>query len=335
MGHWWQELGGDRRKGIALACGKVLACLVVLAGCVWGMAELEKRVLGHPGRGPVAARVQLCALPDWMPAPIAEGIARSVLPEDADLNDRQLTEKAYKSLSANPWVRKVLRVEKRLTADPHVGVLEVDAEYRKPVARVPLRGARSYAYVSDDAYRLPDAVPHWVAWVPTRDGQSGKWTYFLQRNDMPPIAATGKAWEVHYMTITGVAHDAPEVGQRWEGGDIVAGLRLVGLLWDRQYVLQIAEVRVANASKPDPELTILARQKARSPETVILFGRFPNPEGDWVVPPDRKLQNLDRYVRAGKGTLAGLAQSIDLQTDPPTAKPYSSAWQISTTGSRR
>lgn len=270
----------------------------------------------------MAVRVQLCDLPEWMPATTAKSIAQSVQPDGGDLNDWKLTERAYEAAAANPWIRRVVRVEKRITDDPRIGVLEIHAEYRKPFARVSLKDGRSYAYVSDDACRLPDEVPQFVAWIPGFDGHVGRKVYFLNEQEVPPsLSAVG----VHYVIIKGVAGQMPPVGRRWEGEDIVEGLRLVALVWSRPYANQVAEVDVRNvgwrASGREPQLRLVAR-KANGPETIVLFGRFPDPEGDWVVPPERKLHNLDLYVRNNHGTLAGLVSRIDIQGDNLTFVPY-------------
>jgi hypothetical protein len=286
------------------------------------MAALNRHVLTHPGREGVAVRVRLCGLPEWMPAEVARDIKQSVLPRPVDLNDRELTRRVYDRAAANPWIRKVTRVEKRITDDPRVGVLEVHADYRKPVARVLLEHGRSWAYISDDARRLPDKVPQWVALIPGRDGQAARTAYFLREEDVPaPIQAV----PVHYIMIDAASNDPPSVGQPWEGDDIADALKLIKLLWARPYVNQITRVDIRNfdwdASRREPRLRLVA-QKQRGPETVILFGRFPNPEGDCVVPPERKLRNLDSYVRQHNGTLAGLARKIDIRCDRLAYTPY-------------
>ncbi|HUS48003.1 MAG TPA: hypothetical protein VM098_07785 [Phycisphaerae bacterium] len=319
---WWQGVDAERRSSFARKCGIVLAWFAVIACCAWGMAALEQRVSVHPQRKGVAVRVRLCGVPEWMPAELAGTIAESILPESADLNDWGLTEQAFSRAAANPWIRKVCRVEKRLTEDPRVGVLEVHAEYRKPAALVRLKGG-SYAYVSDDAHRLPDEVPQWVAKLPAGPGKPENIAYFLRESDVPPgIRCVG----VHYVVIDGVAHDPPEPGHRWGSDDILDGLKLIAILWDRPSIIrQVKSVDVRNfswrASKYEPQLRLIA-QRGDEPETVILFGRFPNPEGDYVVPTERKLCNLDLYMTNHRGTLGGLARKIDLQTDPATFVPY-------------
>ncbi len=321
-GRWWNALGDDGRKAIARKCRNALVWLVVIASCAWGMSALERRVVVRSNIPPVSVRVRLCDRPEWMPDELAREIAASILPGQADLNDWNLTEKAYRAAAANPWIRKVNRVTKRVADETGAGVLEIHAEYRKPVAQVLIDNDRSFVYVSGDGCRLPDEVPRWVAWVPARGGRPGRKAYFLCESDVPPEF---KAVEVHYMAVKGVSGSVPKVGRRWESRDIIDALRLVRLFWDRPYARQIAEVDVRNfnwrASRHNPQLRLIAR-KNDTPETVILFGRFPNSEGDWIVTPQRKIANLDIYVRNHRGTLAGLARKIDIRRDRLTYIPY-------------
>ena len=54
------------------------------------------------------------------------------------------------------------------------------------------------------------------------------------------------------------------------------------------------------------------------------FGRFPYPNGDWEVPTDRKMYNLDTYVADQRGYLAGTAQYVDLRGDQLRFRPNDS-----------
>jgi len=319
IGRWWRSRDADSRKRSAARCGKALAWAAFAAGCAVGLALLERHVLSHPARKPVQVRLRLCETPAWVPDAVAEAVGESILADDADFNDVELVRRAHAAAEANPWISRVSRVEKRLTDDPTIGVLEVHAEFRKPVAKVLLKDGRSCAYVSDDAHRLPDVVPRYVASIPATRAAPARREYFLRA---PPGLA---AVEVHYLTINGASCDAPAFGERWQGEDILAAVKMIELLWDRPYINQIVEVDVRNfgwrASRREPQIRLVAK-KDRGLETVILFGRLPDPEGDWVVPPERRLRNLDLYVQAHRGTLAGLASTIDIQGDYLTYRPY-------------
>ena len=317
----WQGVDVERRKAAAGTCLKIFAWAAALAGVGVGLAVAQNYVLADPARSPVAVHLRLRELPVWMPDSIAVDIVRSSLPAGADLNDWDLTRKVHDAVAASPWVRKIVRVEKRVTDDPGLGVVEVFAEYHRPAARVPLREG-GFAYVSEDAFRLPNEVPRYAARVAGRNGRADDIAYFLCEADAPAGAA---CVPVHYMIIDGVERDAPKVGRRWEGDDLVAGLKLVGVLRDRAYARQVKKVDVRNhawrLSRNDTQISIIAHEDGGR-ETVIFFGHFADPEGDWVASAERRLANLDLFVANHGGALAGQAENINIQGWRLRWKPY-------------
>jgi hypothetical protein len=102
-------------------------------------------------------------------------------------------------------------------------------------------------------------------------------------------------------------------------------VELVRLFWYRSYGNRVQEADVRNygwrVSRHEPQLRVIARA-VQAPETVILFGQFPHPEADWVVPTERKMSNLDLFVRTHDNALAGLARTIDLRGHHLTYVPH-------------
>lgn len=289
---------------------------VIVAGAVGGaMHVLEQRVLnGEVATVPGEMRVKLAARPDWMPESLAARIAATFLPPSPRYYDQELTERVRRRAEANPWVRRVIRVEKYPTDDPQVATVEVEAEFRMPFAAAPAEAA--LAYVDAEGVRLPaEQVPKWASKSRTRPGDAPETTFYLSRDDAPPGRALSR---VHYVVIGGLAAPSPPVGQRWEGDDLAAGLRLIALISGRPYAWQITAVDVRNydgrVSRSEPHLRMYAQQ-GRSRRTDIRFGRFRAPEGDYNVSPARKLSYLDEYVDDHGGRLAGMNRYIDLQYD--------------------
>jgi hypothetical protein len=287
----------------------------VAAGVGIGFDKMENRVLsGSVGTPPREMRIALANRPSWIPDSLGEQIAAPLLPASARYYDEKLTDTVMQRAAANPWTRKVHRVEKRRSADPAVAIVEVHADYRIPLARI--RTATGYAYVDTQGVRLPAGqVPQWAVKKEPAAGSSATAAFYLARGDAP---GDSKVSRVHYIVIDGVSAVAPDVGEQWEGEDLAAGLRLLGMIAHKPYANQITTIDVRNfggrISISEPHLRMYA-QVARSQATDIRFGRFPFPGGDYVVSPQRKLSYVDEYVACNDGQLAGVNRYLDLRYD--------------------
>ncbi|MBS3734719.1 MAG: hypothetical protein KGY99_07310 [Phycisphaerae bacterium] len=299
----------------ALGRGTLAAALVLLPpmAIALGLWGARRYVLEHPEREHVGARVRLVDAPDWLPPMLRRAIVADLTPPvGADLRDPGLAERVYQRAEDNPWLREVRFVRKSRDAENSGGVLEVHAAYRAPAARVLAADGRRCAYVSHDSHRLNDTVPRWRARLQI-DGALHE-AYFTGHEHVP--AGARDASRVHYFLLRGVEAEPPPPGEPWAGEDLAAGLRMVELLWDRPYRAQIAEIDVRNfrgrASRDEPQLRLVARDRWGN-RTEILFGRFPHPDGDWVVSPAEKMAKLDAYADAHAGRLAGIDAQVDLR----------------------
>ncbi len=312
-----RELSDARRKLIRMGAWLALVAAVG-TGAYVGLKCLESQVTR---RGTAAVRrvqVAFTVKPEWMPISLARQIAAALLPPDAEFADENLAADVYARAAAEAWVARVNKVTKRLTDQPQVAVVEIDCQFRKPVARV-ISGesGEPYAYVDADGVRLPGAdVPQWMVQAAPSDlAPSGR----LYLRDGDPLPGGADAMGVHYIGIIGVEAPPPPVGQRWAGGDIQDGLRLVSLVMSRSYANQITTVDVRNydgrISRIEPHLRMYA-QIGDGPRTDIRFGRFPAPGGgDYEVSPEAKMSHLDDYFVNHGSRLAGLNSYIDLQYD--------------------
>jgi len=304
--------------GLKLYVGLILACGAIIGSAV-ALREMEHRVLsGQVAPLPQAVDVTFANLPDWMPDDLGQQIARDLLPDGASYNDPALVADVCARAQAHPWIARVDKVTKRLTStqrrDPsgrisRDGEVVIHAQYRRPAARVPI-AAGGHVFVDDAGVRLPDDVPMFHAPVHQNGRETQRW--FLAASAMP-----ADAQPLHYIDIYGVATPPPAVGNAWDADDLTEGLKLVAKL--RPYAWQnlITTIDVRNYSGQLDPLGPWLRMIANVPQgqANILFGRFPQENGDWEISPDEKLNSLDnRIVRKHNGLPKG---KIDLRYADP------------------
>jgi len=320
LAQWWQGKDDEQRSAILRHGGWALLLVILLIGGAVGLTQLEDRILVD--RQPTTAgrfSVELMDVPDWMPNELVQTIGRWVMPESANFSDENLAEQIYARAKQSPWIRETHSVRKRPSGQPGRAVVQIRADFRQPIAKVLHRG---WAYFVDaEGVRLPSAeVPKWVMRVREADGGS-RTVCFLDHGDIPRGVP---AAPVHYIAIEGAAYDPPAVGQAWAGEDVQDALRLVRMVRMRDYAREISVVDVRNfknrISSTEPQIQLFA-QRGKGPMTRIKFGRFPDPAGDYVVSPKRKLAYLDSYFQQNGGQLAGLNESMDLRYDTLHVSP--------------
>jgi hypothetical protein len=316
--------------------------LLVLCGLVvGGAAAMRSLDIGvQKGKfGPVVRYVGavLEDPPPWMPGELCTDIGKSILPNGANYNDPELTAKVDELATANPWVRQVISVSRRMSArDSRIGLIVLVAKYRQPVATV--RTDTGLVYVDMEGVRLPDGQsPQYMKYVPQGPGKPARQVCYLHPGDASDLE------QIHYIEIQGVSAVTPQVGQKWEAEDLADGLKLVKLMCRQTYVNQIAAVDVRNSggriNRQESFLRMVAKDKpgAGAKTTEILFGQFPGREAvaevpadpkDWPpgleeklkeapaeIPSDRKLLYLDHYAKSHGGMLAGKNRQLDLRYD--------------------
>lgn len=327
---WWRELEPERRRRIKIRTGWAVAALVmVLAGTLALRAadrHIQRQLSAIPTR---SFSVEFTERPQWMPDRLANGIARSVVPADANYFDEHLARKVRRRAQTNPWVADVRLVRKEWIRRPDEARLILDVEFRKPVARLNVAGR--YVYLDARGVRLPtEEVPAYEADVRCSDGQVRRF-WFTSRYEAPPGVTLRR---IHYPEIHGADAPAPPAGVAWGsaahmdaigpaaqtsvsgGKDVLDALRLITLLKDRPWRDEITVIDVRNhgerISRTEPELRMYA-SRGEEGVTDIRFGAFPQPGGDYVVSPERKLSYLDSYYQ-DHGRLAG-KRYLDLRHD--------------------
>jgi hypothetical protein len=306
--------------------GAILLVVVLAAGgsAAYGLKSLEKHVVAKDQEvaAPTSVRVRLSPIPEWMPWSLATHIAGGIIDPSAEFNHPSLVQNAYDRLSASPWVRAVDHVQKSHTDDPLVGILEVRAQFREPLAVALLKDGKGYAFVDEESVRLADeaGVPgpaRWEAVVPAPSDAASAQARIARYWDKCEVPQGVTARPIHYILIEGVQAEPPSFGQTWPGQDVADGVRLVKMLRDRPYAAQIVSVDVRNyggrilGNSGKPHIVIHARGRGGEPVDVW-FGRFPLPHGDYILTAERRLTNLDHYVTRCGGFF-GAHHRVDLQ----------------------
>jgi hypothetical protein len=315
-------MDADRRR-LGLRCAAwAVALTAVVVGGAWGLRQLERRVLARSAASGPELGVRLVGRPDWMPRATMQRIARDLVGDDADYYDPALVARVHRRAQGEPWIRTVRRVSKYRSGSSGLAVVEIKADYRRPIACAGCNGR--YHVVDADGVRLPQwEAPRFVAEPPAGDAAGGR-GFFA---DLSQVPAGWDARRLHYVVVE--LHDEydpspPAVGEPWDSAALAAGLQLVRRVLDEPYAGEVTKVDVRNYQCRvicnEPELLMFA-QTGRGRPTRILFGRFPEGRGDFVVPPERKFTYLDGYY-ADHGRLAGLARGLDLRHDHLLVIPY-------------
>lgn len=336
----------DRPSGLGRVPGlRFFLILLVLCGLVVGGAAGMRRLDIGVQKGNFGPVVQYVGAvledpppPPWMPEQVSTDIGKSILPKGANYNDPELPGKVDELAAANPWVRQVVSVSRRMDKrDPRIGLIVLSAKYRQPAAAV--QTEQGLRYVDREGFRLPDGqTPQYMKWLPRGPGMPPRQACYIHQGDAPDLE------QIHYIEIQGVSTPPPPVGRKWDAKDLVEGLKLVDLVWsDPRIGKQIALVDVRNFDgRINPQESFL-RMIAKDPlaagakTTEILFGQFPGSESAVGLPPDRKdwppgleeklkkaaaevpsvrkMLYLDHYAKSHGGLLAGKNRQLDLRYD--------------------
>ncbi len=316
---WWGGLEDTTRHAISRTALRAFLLVLLVSAVAVSFVLMESHVVfrDKPVYDPV--RVQLTNAPNWMPETLKRQIAKSLAAAGQDYRDNDLTAKVYTRAAANPWVRQLQSVMK-FRDERGRAIVAVTGKYRSPMAVV-RRGYKSIGrrnanacYVDCEGVRLPAAsqIPKWVMRAYSPRGGAPEKVYFVNRSDVPRGM---RVRPVHYIEIIlgDNEPDMPAVGKRWVSESLRDSLRLTKIIRSRQYARQFDRIDARNyGGRHNRNMEHLSLWAG---DTQIKFGRFPHADGvDWVVSPEVKMENLDRYVSMRNGRLRG-APGIDLRID--------------------
>lgn len=201
----------DPRRTLAalqvLAAGGLLLGLVV--GWRHAQEALIRYVKAHQVQTISTDQVSLVGKPLWMSRKLEKDLAATAAAQiSSDPLDNTGLQRVVQVLGANPWVKRVNRIQ-RLTG----GQVKVYAQYREPTAMV----------VNEDGCRLVD-------------GEGFR---------LPGLWDRAQAEKIGMPMIAGVSSSPGREGELWPGSDLQAGLSLVQLLQGEPYLSQIESFNVS------------------------------------------------------------------------------------------
>jgi hypothetical protein len=285
------------RKSAALLL-HLLGFFVLVGGLVY-LVQLTKQYDEREASAPTGPlKIALVNKPVWMSDFLAQQIADTIPKNSSSAFDHELLVRAVAALKKNPWVSSVNQV-RRVFGDQPGDTLEVDCDFRAPVALV--KWSQYYWLIDNDGYLLPEQYT---------DAQLDKITI-------------GRDGRTCLRVIEGVKQPPPDMGHKWVGGDIAAGLDLVKLLYGKLFVDEVTGIDVSNfagrINRGDPQLVMITRYG-----TQVWWGRPLNAKDFFVeVSPARKMEILKAVVQK-EGRIDANQAFLDVRYDNlliPTTQP--------------
>ena len=289
LGAWtsaaWHSRGVRR-------CAGVVGGIVALSLVSWVMLhnlKQDERYRVDPGR------IELTAEPGWATGSLARQL-KSDIEEDlradlADLGessafDDEVMDAITERIESNPWVRNVVRIERRFPTGPEgFSRLLPVLELRTPAVAV--ETAEDYVLVDGDAVVLPLKL--------ARDSE--EWTHFNAQ-----LAG-------NLRVVRGVQGSEPAAGKCWANEQIAAALSMERVIrraeLDRALPIDVIELIGVPQSpdargrvhyQPDGGVVLIPDQ-TRMPGTTLLWGRPPVHASTLEASPNDKLERLKSRLR--------------------------------------
>jgi hypothetical protein len=285
-----------RRVWIHSLCA--LLFLGLLGAAFYSSKQYVAQKLAFPSDPP---RVVLKNRPAWMSDLLAEQITRMARPIGAhSAFDQQVLVDINRILTASPWIRDVKQI-RRVYADQPGDTIEIDCDYRAPVALV-----------------------KWKDYFWLVDGEGVKLPAQFTASQLDQVVR-GADHKINIRVIEGVQQPPVESGRKWPGEDLQAGLDLVKLLYGQPYTEEIVTVDVSNfAGRVDLKEAQLTLGTIH--DTTIRWGRPVNDSRDFFleVPTQRKLERL-KYAVEQYGRVDAGQPWIDIRFDKTTYSSMASA----------
>jgi hypothetical protein len=249
----------------------IVLWLGTFAGVAYGLHELEPYVRALNTSDMV---IEWLGVPDWLHDANWKHVlpdleARIDLHPRTDPHDARVCPYVASRLAGSAWIERVRRVSKQID-----GRVKICADFRKPFAMVERNGV---AYLVDGTgVRLPER------WASKDINRSGWWV------------------------IQGAVKPVPRPGERWQGGDIAAGLKLARFLYAAEVSGQlpfreaITAIDVSNFDGRRNPWAGRLQLTTTNPESYIHWGYAPGEEYDTESSAERKLQLLRTAYELGR-----------------------------------
>jgi hypothetical protein len=285
-----QPMSDAAKAQLRKVVGHSLAAIAFAGVCAGGFMA-SQRYVERVARTDQPPEVVIADQPAWMSPALADQIVSNIRPRTPfSPGDQQMLADHAKLLAANPWVKEVHAV-RRAYRDQPGDVIEVRADFRAPVALV--RWQDAYWYVDSDGVRLPERL---TAEQAATLIQPGRPTMFR--------------------IIDGVTSAPASPGKPWPGGEVQAGIELIGLLTDRIYD-QIVKIDVSNfngrQSANGSQINLVTRDGSE-----VRWGQAPSAKSFFNEQRvDRKLEYMKQAVQQ-TGRVDMNQKWIDLRFDNVT-----------------
>jgi hypothetical protein len=140
-----------------VAAATVSLCMLGGLSVYHFWSQHSQHILAQPEYRLAPERLQVTAQPEWIQSDVKQSAVTAGRLQEASLLDTELVLQVKQAFGVQPWVKRVLRVNKRFPS-----TVEVDLEYRRPVAMVEVPAGMFPAYnyegllpVDVDGYLLP------------------------------------------------------------------------------------------------------------------------------------------------------------------------------------
>jgi hypothetical protein len=257
--------------------------LIVGIGGHYMWRHQASSIAGLPQYQITAEAVRMTPLPPWIRSDVKTEVLRDAgllgnlsLLDDWDTLVRRLRQ----AFEFHPWIAEVKQIKRRLPNS-----LEIEVEYRRPIAVVESSGPSGVALlpIDDAAIRLPEAD-----------------LTDVERHYLPRIA-----------NVTG----RPLVGETWDDPRVLGGARLASALIDVWQPLRLVEILPSAHQTVYAESRFYTYEIVTSGRTRIVWGAAPGEEqlaGESPTTEKRK-RLLDYAATTGKLDSIDGPASVDIR----------------------
>lgn len=119
----------------------------------------------------------------------------------------------------------------------------------------------------------------------------------------------------HFVTLNAPKHAAPQrPGLRWDGGDVIAALQVLRLIYDKPWALQVSEIDLSNWSS-NGSLSLVTETPCR-----LVWGSAPGQENGLEALASEKIERLDHIYRDHGAIDRGRSVGLDITQPDRIAK---------------
>lgn len=257
----------------------ILAATVTLA--TLGLIQVKKYVDRTVAMQTEPPAVVLANRPNWMSDLVYQQICTAARPTQArSALDSQSLREVVETLQHNPrispWIKDIHHVKLLYGRKPG-DTLEIDCEYRVPVALVHWLSKADTGEATLDRYYLVDA-----------EGVSLPERY--PPEDLGKVVY-GRNGRMNIRVIEGVSNPPPLPGKAWSGNDVRAGLEMVRALAGYTYTEEIMKVDVTNFT---------GRVDEREANIVLWTNHTPPTQVRWGLPESDKASDISEIPARAK-----------------------------------